>query len=100
MFEQARKPDLADRAETQSASARAAQRGDSAQPAAWTRALDTLPLQAKLTINQPGDMYEQQADQVAEQVMRMPESRVQRTCACGGIAGPDGECAACRVKRL
>ena len=25
---------------------------------------------------------------------------VQRTCACGGKAGPDGECEACRAKRL
>lgn len=24
----------------------------------------------------------------------------QRRCACGGIVGPDGECAACRAKRL
>ncbi|HSZ60714.1 MAG TPA: DUF4157 domain-containing protein [Terriglobales bacterium] len=31
-------------------------------------------LQTKLTINQPGDRYEQEADRVAEQVMRMPES--------------------------
>jgi hypothetical protein len=30
-------------------------------------------LQAKLMVNQPGDIYEQEADQVAEQVMRMPE---------------------------
>ncbi len=29
-------------------------------------------LQAKLTINQPGDVYEQEADRMAEQVMRMP----------------------------
>lgn len=28
-------------------------------------------LQTKLTVNQPGDVYEQEADQVAEQVMRM-----------------------------
>lgn len=41
-------------------------------------------LQAKLTINQPGDAYEVEADRVADQVMRMPESRVQRKCACGG----------------
>ncbi len=35
---------------------------------------ETLPagLQAKLTINQPGDVYEQEADRVAEEVMRMP----------------------------
>ena len=29
--------------------------------------------QTKLTISQPGDLYEQEADRVAEQVMRMPE---------------------------
>ena len=41
-------------------------------------------LQTKLKINQPGDIYEQEADQVAEQVMRMPEPQLQRACACGG----------------
>ena len=30
-------------------------------------------LQKRLTINQPGDQYEQEADRVAEQVMRMPD---------------------------
>jgi hypothetical protein len=30
-------------------------------------------LQAKLMIGQPGDVYEQEADQVADAVMRMPE---------------------------
>jgi ankyrin repeat protein len=30
-------------------------------------------IQTKLTINQPGDEYEKEADRVAEQVMRMPE---------------------------
>ena len=34
-------------------------------------------VQAKLAISQPGDALEQEADRVAEQVMRMPESRVQ-----------------------
>ena len=29
--------------------------------------------QAKLTVNEPGDQYEQEADAVAERVMRMPE---------------------------
>jgi hypothetical protein len=34
----------------------------------------TLPtlIQAKLTVSQPGDPYEQEADRVAEEVMRMP----------------------------
>jgi hypothetical protein len=31
------------------------------------------PLQAKLRINEPGDQYEQEADRIAEQVMRMPD---------------------------
>ena len=35
-------------------------------------------VQAKLTINKPGDKYEQEANRVAKQVMRMPEPRLQR----------------------
>ncbi|MBI3796020.1 MAG: DUF4157 domain-containing protein, partial [Deltaproteobacteria bacterium] len=30
-------------------------------------------MQAKLSVNQPGDLFEQQADQVVDRVMRMPE---------------------------
>ncbi|WLE98055.1 MAG: hypothetical protein QTN59_04290 [Candidatus Electrothrix communis] len=36
------------------------------------------PVQAKLKIGSPGDKYEQEADQVAEQVMRMPEPSIRR----------------------
>ncbi len=35
-------------------------------------------IQTKLKIGEPGDIYEQEADRVADHVMRMPESRVQR----------------------
>lgn len=35
-------------------------------------------VQPKLTINEPGDKYEQEADRVADQVMRMPEPKLQR----------------------
>lgn len=35
-------------------------------------------LQPKLTIGQPNDKYEQEADRVADQVTRMPESGIQR----------------------
>ena len=38
-------------------------------------------IQAKLTIGRPNDIYEQEADRVAEAVMRMPEPQVQRKCA-------------------
>jgi len=42
-----------------------------------------IPIQAKPAINTAGDQYEQEADRVAEQVMRVPESQLQRQCACG-----------------
>ncbi len=35
-------------------------------------------IQAKLRVGQPGDVYEQEADRVADEVMRMPEPQVQR----------------------
>jgi hypothetical protein len=63
----------------------------------WTHA---LAIQPKLTINQPGDAYEQEAETVAAQVLRMPEPRLQHACACGGTPDDTGECPACRAKRL
>ncbi len=50
-------------------------------------------IKTKLAINKPGDEYEQEADRVAEQVMRMPEPRLQRACAC------DGTCPKCQTER-
>ena len=45
---------------------------------AVSRLMKFRALQAKLRIGQPGDMYEQEADRVADAVMRMPEPGVQR----------------------
>ena len=79
---------------------------------AWTRGWGDRPptslvmpragMQAKREIGPPGHSGEQEAARVAEPVARLPESRthVQRKCACGGLAGPDGECAACRARRV
>ena len=54
-------------------------------------------IQAKLRVSQPGDMHEQEADRVAEQVIHMPEPpNLQHSCACGGDGG-DG-CAKCQVE--
>jgi hypothetical protein len=100
LFRHETRPRIASEAQSQKTPANGKAREFSTSPAVWTRALDRLPLQAKLRVNQPGDTYEQEADQVAAQVMRMPEPRVQRACACGGEAGPDSECEACRAKRL
>ncbi|MDB4582357.1 DUF4157 domain-containing protein [Draconibacterium sp.] len=43
-------------------------------------------IQTKLTIGQPNDKYEQEADRVADRVMSMPEpTQIQRTCSsCQG----------------
>ena len=40
--------------------------------------LEAPCVQAKLTIGSPNDKYEQEADRVAEQVMRMPEPKLHR----------------------
>jgi hypothetical protein len=39
---------------------------------------ELLPIQTKLTIGKPGDRHEQEADQIADRVMRMPEPSIQR----------------------
>jgi len=41
------------------------------------RLLRSGSIQAKLTVGEPDDMYEQEADRVADQVMRMPDSSVE-----------------------
>lgn len=63
-------------------------------------------LQAKLTVSTPGDIHEQEADRVAEQVMRMPDAEIaglsgsggeklQKKCApCAGGGGSCPKCAA------
>jgi hypothetical protein len=43
----------------------------------------SLTIQPKLTIGRPDDPYEQEADRVAERVMRMPEPAVQGKAGCG-----------------
>ncbi len=43
------------------------------------RMFESNALQAKLRVGQPNDIYEQEADRVAEQVMRMPEPAIQPT---------------------
>ena len=41
-----------------------------------------LKVQSKLKIGQPNDKYEQEADRIAEQVIKMPESQIQKkTCS-------------------
>ena len=48
------------------------------------RMFETKAIQAKLTIGQPNDIYEQEADRVADQVMRMPETKLPKVCPSDG----------------
>lgn len=43
-----------------------------------------IQVQPKLTVSAPGDMYEQKADRVADQVMRTSDWELQSACTCGG----------------
>ena len=69
-------------------------------------------LQRKLAVNQLGDVYEQEADRVADAVMRMPALGrsvgevssasplgVQR-CACGNATGEGGQCEDCKANTV
>ncbi|MCC4769555.1 DUF4157 domain-containing protein [Methanosarcina sp. DH2] len=44
------------------------------------RLIKSRALQAKIRVGQPNDIYEREADRVAEQVMRMPDPVLQRKC--------------------
>lgn len=57
-------------------------------------------LQAKLTIGAPDDVYEREADRVADAVMRMPDSQTQAAEACEAAACPRVEEATLQAKTL
>jgi nucleoid-associated protein YgaU len=54
-------------------------------------------VQTKLTVNQPGDQYEQEADRVADRVMRMPDpiAAPEPPPASGGARGLHRKCSQC-----
>lgn len=52
-------------------------------------------IQAKLIVNEPGDKFEQEADRVAETVMRMPDSAVEATGVSGKPPGLQRLCTEC-----
>ena len=52
-----------------------------------------VKIQPKLAINPPGDIYEQEADRISEQVVRISEPQLHHPCACGG------GCKKCQAKQ-
>ena len=42
------------------------------------------PIQTKLAINSPGDIYEQEADRISSHIADASGPTLQRTCTCGG----------------
>lgn len=61
------------------------------QPVIGNKAIQRLIAQAKPTISQPGDKYEQEADRIAEQVVGMPKIRQHRAF--------DGGCLTCKSQK-
>jgi hypothetical protein len=56
-------------------------------------------VQAKLAIGSANDIYEHEADSIAERVMRMPDARVQRKCSCAQGGGSCRGCAEDEARR-
>ena len=80
---------------------------------AMQRFLQRGVLQTKLTINQPGDALEQEADRVADKVMRMVDPgstqpltpRVRSSaglqrCSCGNSTSTNGQCEECKTQAM
>lgn len=89
MYEQQeKKQDVLPSAELPKTPSRVTRRATATDQPVWTQALGDQPpatlhsapgLQAKLEVSQPGDPTEQEADRVAEQVMRMPSQATPAT---------------------
>ena len=56
-------------------------------------------VQAKLHVSKPGDPYEQEADRVASQIMRMPMPQNEHEVPCAACANGGAPCPACSAKR-
>ena len=65
------------------------------------RFLRARAIQPKLSISQPADAFEQEADRVAEEVMRMTAPAVQRACGpCSSGGTPCAKCASEEEERV
>ena len=62
----------------QRATARRMVNADDQQQTAFTEGEPEISVQTKLTLGAPNDVYEQEADRVAGQVMTMPDAATQR----------------------
>src|SRR5215468_1296393 len=67
------------------------------------RLLRSASVQAKLSISEPGDQYEQEADRVADRVMRMPDDSTPAAVRSDGlphISGLQRKCAQCEEEEI
>lgn len=67
---------------------RAASHENTAAVASKQRLLRAGGIQAKSTVNDPGDAFEQEADRVADEVVRMPEARMHAKSSNTGDGSP------------
>lgn len=59
------------------------------QPSLLNHDFGRIPILPKLSVSQPNDPYEQEADRVAEQVMRMPDQNPDASPSVQGFVGHD-----------
>src|SRR5262245_7813654 len=61
------------------------------------RLLRSRIIQAKLSVSEPRDIYEREADLMAEQVMRMPKPVIERSCPACAAGG--STCSQCETEK-
>ncbi|NJO78628.1 MAG: hypothetical protein HC827_08900 [Cyanobacteria bacterium RM1_2_2] len=75
--------------QTESATEQTSELSQEPQPSFFNHDFGRLPIFAKLSVSQPNDPYEQEADRVAEQVMRTPDRTPDSSPSVQGFAGHD-----------
>ncbi len=73
--------------QTESATEQTSELSQEPQPSFLNHDFGRLPIFAKLSVSQPNDPYEQEADRVAEQVMRMPDRTAAPAPSVSGFTG-------------
>jgi hypothetical protein len=64
------------------------------------RLLRSGAIQMKLTVNKPGDEYEQEADRVAETVMRLPDSAIEDVGTAATMPAIQRKCTECEEEEV
>jgi uncharacterized protein DUF4157/predicted lipoprotein DUF2380 len=64
------------------------------------RCESNLPIQTKLAVSEPGDAYELEADEISEQVMRMPAAALEPNATSRSISNSESSASEKRISRV